>query len=88
MFFIINFILSWLIWLIFADKKRWKEIFPVTFFAGFLGASTDSITNHIDLWEYQGTITWYTHLLDDWESTLSSLIFLSSGYLKKLPYLK
>jgi hypothetical protein len=58
MFFVFRFILVWTIWLIFADKKRWKELFPVGIFAGLLGSTTDSMSTHYKLWHYQSTSGW------------------------------
>jgi len=52
MFFIISFIIELLIWLIFADKTRWRELLPVGFFAGFLGSMTDTIVCYYRLWDY------------------------------------
>lgn len=52
LFWTIDFIISWVIWFIFADKKRWREIFPVCTFSLLLGAMTDTIMHHYKLWEY------------------------------------
>ncbi|MBP1934740.1 CBO0543 family protein [Ammoniphilus resinae] len=67
MFFVTCFILSWLIWFICADKNRWREILPVSFFAGFLGSTTDTITAFLSLWEYKenGKEALIYYLLDD-----------------------
>lgn len=56
MFFIIWFLLSWSIWLIFADKKRWREIIPVCIFADFLGSLADIIVEYYKYWEYLGNV--------------------------------
>lgn len=53
-FYIGWFILAWTIWLLLADKSRWREILPVCIFASFLGQATDSIMSHYPLWEYIG----------------------------------
>lgn len=53
MFFYIRFILVWTTWLIFADKRRWRELFPVAFFAGYLGLMADVVMNYYKLWEYR-----------------------------------
>ena len=56
MFFIVSFIIVLGTWLIFADKTRWRELLPVGFFAGFLGAITDGIVCHYRLWDYHDTL--------------------------------
>jgi hypothetical protein len=54
-FFYARFIISWSCWLIFADKARWKEIFPVCIFASFLSLISDEIVySYIPYWEYYG----------------------------------
>ena len=56
MFWIVGFILSWLVWLIFADKKRWQEIFPVTIFASWLSFIVEAWMNYVySLWSYSGS---------------------------------
>jgi hypothetical protein len=52
-FFLGVIIVSWILWFIFADKTRWREIFPVSFFAGYLGLITDIIMDYYRLWEYK-----------------------------------
>ncbi|OCL26564.1 hypothetical protein U472_11280 [Orenia metallireducens] len=56
MFFIGRFTLVWIIWLIFADKKRWRELFPTAIFAGLLGSITDNIMDFYKLWDYNDNI--------------------------------
>lgn len=68
MFFISRFIIAWALWLIFADKKRWREIFPICFFAAHLGGTTDIIMRHYELWSYNGAHTLVRELMDDWET--------------------
>jgi hypothetical protein len=53
MFFIIREIIVWCTWLIFADKKRWRELLPVSIFAGNLGLTTDVALQEYMLWDYQ-----------------------------------
>jgi hypothetical protein len=65
-FWYIRFVIEWIVWLIFADKKRWRELFPVSFFASLLEATTDVITHHIPLWSYDGNCSFIPHLLNDW----------------------
>ncbi len=65
-FWYILFAIEWLIWLIFADKVRWRELLPVSFFASLLGATTDVITHHIPLWTYDNNNSFIPHLLNDW----------------------
>lgn len=64
MFFTIRFTLLWLIWLLFADKKRWREILPVSIFAGFLGSLTDTAMQFYPLWGYQPRQA-FTEISDD-----------------------
>jgi hypothetical protein len=54
-FFYARFVIVWACWLLFADKKRWKEIVPVCIFASFLSLITDQIVYfYITYWEYYG----------------------------------
>ena len=55
----------WVFWFKFADKKRWREILPVCFFASFLNAVVDTITHHYDLWMYAYDISATPEILDD-----------------------
>lgn len=55
MFFTMNFIIFWTIWIIFADKNHWREFFPVCLLASFLGLSTDVLMNYYQLWGYTGS---------------------------------
>lgn len=67
MFWIIRFILFWLIFILLADKQRWRELFTVGFFAVAIGASTDSIMHHYKLWIYDNMQTSIlADLTDDW----------------------
>ncbi|MEW9673110.1 CBO0543 family protein [Ammoniphilus sp. 3BR4] len=53
MFFIASFVISWVVWLIFADKQRWKELFPVAIFAGYLAGLSDDLMRNVELWSYK-----------------------------------
>ncbi|BBB92323.1 MAG TPA: CBO0543 family protein [Methylomusa anaerophila] len=64
MFYIIWFILSWIVWLRFADRARWREMLPVVFFAKTLALATDLFVVHYPLWEYVGPLL-FIHLADD-----------------------
>jgi len=67
MFWVIRFIIFWAAWLVFADKKRWREILPVSVFSGFIGASSDNIMHHYHLWIYESTeTTFLADMTDDW----------------------
>ncbi|MFC4767481.1 CBO0543 family protein [Effusibacillus consociatus] len=44
----------WLAWMLFADKKRWRELLPVGILGSALGSTTDNIMEHYKLWEYHG----------------------------------
>lgn len=65
MFFIVFFSLTWAGWLVLADKKRWRELFPVSIFASFLGCISDTVMKHFTLWNYQNPSTLMTDLSDD-----------------------
>jgi hypothetical protein len=54
MFFIARIIIAWSLWFLLADKRRWKEIFPVCILASFLGQITDEIVHYFPYWEYYG----------------------------------
>lgn len=54
-FWIARLIFDWVLWLIFADKKRWKEILPVCFFASWVSYIVESqIYHNWQLWSYSG----------------------------------
>lgn len=55
MFYLFRFVLSWVCWFTFADKKRWREILPVCILAGFLDGIADNITAQYPLWEYNSS---------------------------------
>jgi hypothetical protein len=63
MFSLAVFIISWAAWLIFADKRRWRELTPVSLFAALLGAQTDIIMHYYRLWEYDPALV--VEILDD-----------------------
>ena len=67
MFFVVRCIIVWIVWLIFADKTRWRELFPVGFFASLLGAITDIMICSYPLWEYHaaGFDKHFIKLMDD-----------------------
>lgn len=56
LFFIVRFILSWLVWLIFADKRRWRSLGLTGVFAALLGSVADIVTNRYPFWEYSDGI--------------------------------
>ncbi len=64
-FYYYRFAIVWSCWFIFADKSRWRELFPVCFFAGFLGSVSDIITHHYKLWEYDRGQSLVAELADD-----------------------
>jgi len=66
MFWIIRFAAEWLVWLIFADKKRWREIFPVSLLATAYGATTDIIIDHYRLWQYDDQTSMLPALVNTW----------------------
>ena len=64
MFYIIWFIFAWIVWLVFSDKNRWREIFPVCIFAKTLALATDVLMFYYPLWEYIGP-PYLIHLGED-----------------------
>jgi hypothetical protein len=52
-FYYIRFALTWVFWLLFADKHRWRELFTVGIFATFLDGFADILSFHYPLWKYQ-----------------------------------
>ena len=56
--------MAWIIWLIFADRSRWREIVPVCIFAKALALATDVLMFYYPLWEYIGP-PYMVHLADD-----------------------
>ena len=55
MFWIVGFTLSWIVWFIFANKKYWKEILPVSIFASWLSFIVEAWMYHVlNLWSYSG----------------------------------
>lgn len=53
LFYIVSFILSWMVWLLLADKRRWKELFPVGLFAGYVAGISDDLMRNTELWSYE-----------------------------------
>jgi len=41
MFYVICFLIAWIIWLRFAEKKLWREMVPVCILAQCLALATD-----------------------------------------------
>lgn len=79
MFFVIRFAIEWTIWLLFADKKRWRELFPVAFFASLLGCLTDDLMHHYRLWEYDG------QLLSDFTNNFGCYVVVTYLFIQWLP---
>lgn len=69
MFYIIRFILAWVIWLIFADKRRWREMIPVCMFGSFLDLILTITGHYFPYWEYSNPDLHpiMTSLLDDFD---------------------
>lgn len=65
LFFIAVFIIAWAAWIFLADKKRWRELFPVSIFAALLGVTSDILTRHYPLWSYEKGDSMVVHLGDD-----------------------
>jgi len=59
-------VVSWVVWVIFADKKRWREIFPVSIFAAAIALVSDQIMDKgYKLWGYRGAHPLIATLFDD-----------------------
>jgi hypothetical protein len=82
MFYYIRFALSWGCWFVFADKSRWREIFPVCILAGFLDGITDNITQQYRLWEYNGSAS---HILPYISDSLSIYAVVTYLFIQWLP---
>ena len=68
MFFIERAVIAWIVWLICADKNRWREILPVCVLASFLAALTDLLMKEYKLWEYYSELgSLCTIFLDEFE---------------------
>lgn len=77
MFWAIRFVLFWIIWLVFANKKRWREILPVCFFTAFLGSTSDNLTHHFHLWEYdKSELNLVADLTNNWSVYVVTLYLL------------
>ncbi|MTI47833.1 CBO0543 family protein [Sporosalibacterium faouarense] len=68
MFFIFRFIIVWTIWFIFADKKRWRELFTIAFFASAIGSTTDHLMHYFKFWSYKNSLIdkFIINVIDDW----------------------
>ena len=64
LFYVGCFILSWIVWFVFADIRRWREIVPVCILAKALALATDVLVFYYPLWEYIGPPQ-LIHLADD-----------------------
>jgi hypothetical protein len=64
MFYMAWFVVAWTIWVVFADKARWREIVPVCIFAKALSLASDVLMFYYPLWEYLGP-PYLIHLADD-----------------------
>jgi hypothetical protein len=65
LYYILRFFVSWILWFLFADKKRWRELFPVGFFAGYIGSVVDNVDFEQGLWSFPGVSLTRTTVLDD-----------------------
>lgn len=65
MFHLAVFVASWVVWILFSEKKRWRELLPVSFFASMLGCLTDMIMGCYPLWQYQDGHPMFIHLAND-----------------------
>lgn len=53
-FWIIRFIVDWTVWILFADKSRWREILPVCIFSSWISYIVEAMVVHYKLWSYTG----------------------------------
>lgn len=65
MFYILFFLFVWGIWLILADRARWRELFPVSILAAACGSIVDTVATHYGLWHYNGHLVYATRVLDN-----------------------
>lgn len=67
--FVINFVLSWTAFFLFADKRRWREFYPSVALAMIMSLASDSLVTQIPLWTYHDHQNWlsplWVSLLDD-----------------------
>ena len=67
MFWASRFIFFWLIFILLADKRRWRELFSVSFFSIAIGSTTDNLMHHYHMWIYDNKQTSIiADLTDDW----------------------
>ena len=66
MFFWGRYIIVWTIWVVFADKTRWRELFSIAIYASLLGMITDHLlSDYYVLWSYNGQPKIIKQVLDD-----------------------
>lgn len=51
--FLTLFFLSWIVFFIFSDRKRWKQLHPTSLLAIALGLFSDCLIYNYRLWEYK-----------------------------------
>ncbi len=83
MFYLYWLLFAWTVWLMFADKRRWRELLPVCVLAAFLGIATDEMMHHYPLWEYIGPPS-LVHLADDF-AIYPVVIYLFIQWLPRKP---
>ncbi len=62
------FVVSWICFFVFADKKRVAEISPTCLLAMYLACATDLLVHHYELWDYPAPSkmqTFWRHLMHD-----------------------
>lgn len=67
-FSIILFVISWLCFFVFSDKKKFYLIVPTCYIAMFLASTSDMMTNVYPLWEYPAPNKkqiFFRHILHD-----------------------
>ncbi|MEG6586203.1 CBO0543 family protein [Dendrosporobacter sp. 1207_IL3150] len=65
MFYYIRFTIVVICFILFTDKKRWRELLPVSLLASCLAGFTDIITFYYPLWRYLGEHPLLIALLDN-----------------------
>ncbi|MDR3589987.1 MAG: hypothetical protein P4N41_10050 [Negativicutes bacterium] len=82
LFFVVRFILSWLVWLIFADKRRWRSLGFVGVFAALLGCVADIVATRYPLWEYSDGVN---PLFIDLSDNFSIYMVTAYLFIQRLP---
>ncbi|GBF33589.1 hypothetical protein DCCM_2695 [Desulfocucumis palustris] len=83
-FMLTSFILSWIIFGLFADKKRFLGQLPTCYFAMILGFLTDFLVEAYPLWEYTAANKW-EHFFVEYLDELGIYFVITYLFLQTLP---